>query len=167
MQQCFLNSVQNFKANGQAALVIALGEHDNLWILARSACSFYSCYIFSFFIIFTKKYPCRRPFGVLDIGISASASALTSALASALQKVYFVFEVFIFTFRSFLWSKTSIVKSFSSTLPSLSGRFSCCLEQLFFRQPIMVCFRRKELDSNRYLRSFKNTQVWNLQFACQ
>ena len=30
VQQCFLNSMQNFKANGKAALVIALGDHDNL-----------------------------------------------------------------------------------------------------------------------------------------
>ena len=27
------NSVQNFKANGRAVLVLALGEHDSLWLL--------------------------------------------------------------------------------------------------------------------------------------
>ena len=67
-----LNSVQNFKAIGKAVLLLAIGEHDNLWVLlillqvhrqnfpsssfnlARSTCSFNWCYIFSFVIIFTN-----------------------------------------------------------------------------------------------------------------
>ena len=56
------NSEQIFKANGLAVLVLALEEHDKLWFFAsssplklswhssfnsaRSACSFYWCYIF-------------------------------------------------------------------------------------------------------------------------
>ena len=57
-------SVQNFKANGKTVLVLALGEHDNLFTyftsssslkfslhssfnLAKSTYSFYWCYIFS------------------------------------------------------------------------------------------------------------------------
>ena len=64
-------------------------------------------------------------------------------------------EVFIFAIRSYLWSETSVVKSYSSTLAVFSGRFSCCLEQLFCREHIRACFWRKELHSRRYLRSFK------------
>ena len=48
--------------------------------------------------------------------LEISASALTSASASLLQKFYFAFG-------SFLWSKTSMVKSFSSTLAGLSSKF--------------------------------------------
>ena len=60
------NSVQNLKANGQALLVLALGEHGTIWFLlislpvhyqncwhfsfnlARNTYSFYWYYIFSF-----------------------------------------------------------------------------------------------------------------------
>ena len=67
------NFVQNFRANRQAVLVLALEENDNLWFiiisllvhhqnsrhssfnLARSTCTFYWSYIFSFVFIFTKN----------------------------------------------------------------------------------------------------------------
>ena len=32
----FRNSLQNLRASGQAVLVLALGEHDNLWFLLIS-----------------------------------------------------------------------------------------------------------------------------------
>ena len=42
------------------------------------------------------------------------------------------FEVFIFALRSFLWTKTSMVKSFSIILVALTGKFGCCLEQFSY-----------------------------------
>ena len=58
-----------------------------------------------------------------------------------------------------------MMKSFPSTLVGLPGSFSCYLEQLFFAEPVRFCFRRKELHSRCYFRSFKNTQGWKLQLA--
>ena len=72
------------------------------------------------------------------------------------KKFILPFEVLIFDFWSFLWSKTSMRKSFSSTLVGPLWRF-----QLLF----IACFWRKELHSGRYLRNFKNTHCWKLQFA--
>ena len=51
------------------------------------------------------------PFGNLGIGIDIVISL--------------PFEALIFTFRSFLWSKTSMVKSFSYTLASFPGIVWC------------------------------------------
>ena len=42
------------------------------------------------------------------------------------KKLILPFEVLIFAFRSFPRSKTSLWKSFSSTLAGLPGYFSCC-----------------------------------------
>ena len=112
---------------------------------------------------------CRKlylwPFGNLGIGISASASALTSAWASALQRIYFVLRSLYFCLSKFYMKKTSMVKYFSSTLAGLSCSFIQCLEQLFCRKPVSVCYLRKALHSRRYLRSFKNTQGLKLHFA--
>ena len=90
--------------------------------------------------------------------ISASALALTSALA--LQKVYFAL-------RTFSLSKTSMRKSFPSIFAGFPRSFSCCLEQLFSRKLVSTCFWRKELNSGRYLTSFKSRHGWKLQFADQ
>ena len=95
--------------------------------------------------------------------ISASASAMTSAL----QKNFFFLRSFYFYFSKFLMKKTSMVKSFSSTLVHLPGNFSRCLEQLFCRKPVSNCFWRQELHSRRNLRSFKNTHGWKLHFALE
>ena len=73
---------------------------------------------------------------------------------------------FFFAFRSFLWSKTSMVKSFSTTFVNLPGSVCCYLEQLFSREVVSACFWRKKLRHGRYLRSFKNTQGWKLQLVC-
>ena len=73
------------------------------------------------------------------------------------------FEVLIIAFRSFLWSKTSMFKSFSSTLVGVLRSSNCSLEQLFCWELISTCFWRKELFSGRYFRSFKSTQAWRLQ----
>ena len=77
-------------------------------------------------------------------------------------KFFLPFEVLIFAFRSFLLSKTSMVKSFSNTLASFPESVCCCLEQLFCSDVFSACFWRKELRYGRYLRSFKNTQGWKL-----
>ena len=53
----------------------------------------------------------QMPFGNLGIGIDIVISL--------------PFEALIFTFRSFLWSKTSMVKSFSYTLASFPGIVWC------------------------------------------
>ena len=55
------------------------------------------------------------PFGNLGIGISIGIDIVISL----------PFEALIFTFRSFLWSKTSMVKSFSYTLASFPGSVWC------------------------------------------
>ena len=94
----------------------------------------------------------QMPFGNLGIGIDIVISL--------------PFEALIFTFRSFLWSKTSMVKSFSNTLASFPGSVCCCLEQLFCRDVASACFWRKELRHGRYLRSFKNMQGWKLRLVC-
>ena len=75
-------------------------------------------------------------------------------------------EALSFAFRSFLLSKTSMVKSFSNTLESFHESVCCCLEQLFCRGVVSACFWRNELRHGRYLRSFKNTQGWKLQLEC-
>ena len=77
---------------------------------------------------FICKSNIYRPFGNLGIGISASASALTSVLASALQKFYFVLRNHYFCLSKFYIKKTSMVKYFSRTLADLPGGFSRCLE---------------------------------------
>ena len=56
--------------------------------------------------------------------------------------IFLPFNVLIFAFRSFLWSKTR--------LPGSSSR---CLVQLFCREPVSTRFWRKELHSRRYLRN--------------
>ena len=99
--------------------------------------------------------------------ISASASAMTSASVSALQKKNFFLRSFYFYLSKFLMKKTATVKSFSSTLAHLPGNFSRCLEQLFCRKPVSNCFWRQELHSRRNLRSFKNTHGWKLHFALE
>ena len=78
-------------------------------------------------------------------------------------KIFLSFKALIFTFRSFLLSKISMVKFFSNALASFSASVCCCLEQLFCRDVISTCFWRKELRHGRYLKSFKNTQGWKLQ----
>ena len=52
------------------------------------------------------------PFGNIGIGISASASALTSVSTSALQQIYFVFRSLYFCLSKFYMKKTSMVKYF-------------------------------------------------------
>ena len=69
------------------------------------------------------------------------------------------FETLFFAFRSFLWSKTSIVKSLSNTLASFSGSVYCCLEQLFCRDIVSACLWRKELRHGRYLIVFKTRKA--------
>ena len=95
------------------------------------------------------------PFGNIGIGISASASALTSVSTSALQQIYFVFRSLYFCLSKFYMKKTSMVKYFSSELADLPRSFRRCLEQLFCRKPVSACFWRKKLQSRCYLRSFK------------
>ena len=72
--------------------------------------------------------------------ISASASALRSALASALQKIYFVLRSLYFWLLKFYIKKIWMVKYFSSTLSDLPGSFRRCLEQLFCRKPVSAWF---------------------------
>ena len=78
-----------------------------------------------------------RSFENLGIGILASALALTSTLASALEK-----KLFCLTKSLFLpyMKKTSLVEYFSSTLADFLGSFKRYLEQLFCRKPINTCF---------------------------
>ena len=99
----------------------------------------------------------ERPFGNLDIGISASASAL--------QKICFVLRSLYFCFSKFYMKKTSMVKYFSSTHADLPRSFRRCLGQLFCRKPVSAWFWRKEVRDRRYLRSFENTQGLKLHFA--
>ena len=87
----------------------------------------------------------RNPFLISALNnahleISASASALTLASASALQNFFFVLRSFYFCFSKYNMKKTSMVKSFSSTLAHIPGSFSRCLEQLFCRKPVSTCF---------------------------
>ena len=53
--------------------------------------------------------------------------------ASALQKNFFFLRSFYFCLLKFLMKKTSMVKSFLSTLAHLPRSFNRCLEQLFCR----------------------------------
>ena len=77
------------------------------------------------------------------------------------------FEALIFAFRSFLLSKTSMVKSFSNTLASFPESVCFCLEQLFCRDVVSACVWRKELYLRKcYLTSFKNTQGCKLKLVC-
>ena len=92
--------------------------------------------------------PWRWSFGNLGIGFPISVSALTSA--SALD-FFLPFEALSFAFWSFLWSKTSMVKSFSKTLASFPERVCCSLEQLFCSDVVSACFWRKELRYECYL----------------
>ena len=106
-----------------------------------------------------------RPFGILGIGILASALALLASVsAPALQKIYFVLQSLYFCLSKFYMKKISMVKYFWSTLADLPGSFSQYLEQLFCKKSVSACFWRKKLHSRRYLRSFKNTQGWKLYF---
>ena len=57
-----------------------------------------------------------------------------------------------------------MVKYFSSALADIPGSFRWCLEYLFCRKPVSICFWRKELHSRRYFKSFKNTQSLKLHF---
>ena len=58
----------------------------------------------------------------LDIGIGIDVG-----ISIDIAKLYFALRSFIFAFQSFLWSKTPMFKSFSSTLADLPRSFSCCL----------------------------------------
>ena len=107
----------------------------------------------------------QRSLRNLGIGFSASASALTSASASTLEKFHFVLQSLYFYLSKFLMEKTSMVKFFSNTLADLPGSFRNYFVQLFCRKPASACFWRKELHSRLCLRSFKNTQSWKLHFA--
>ena len=91
----------------------------------------------------------------IDVGISIG-----------IVNFFLPFEALSFAFRSFLWSKTSMVKSFSTTFVNLPGSVCCYLEQLFSREVVSACFWRKKLRHGRCLRSFKNTQGWKLQLVC-
>ena len=75
------------------------------------------------------------------------------------KKTVLYSAAFMFVFRSYLWSETSMVSSFSTALAGLAERFSSCLEQLFCRETVRACLWRKELHSRRYLRSCKNTEL--------
>ena len=97
--------------------------------------------------------------------ISALASGHQRRHWQWIAKKFFFLRSFYFCISKFLMRKTSMVKSFSSTLAYLPGSFSCCLEQLLSRKPVTTCFWRKELHSRRYIRSFKNTHGWKLDFA--
>ena len=56
-------------------------------------------------------------------------------------------------------SKTTMLKSFLSTLADHPGSFSkSCLELLFCRDPGGICFRR----SSGMFQNFKNRQCWRL-----
>ena len=68
-------------------------------------------------------------------------------------------ETLFFDFWSFLWSKTSMVKSLSNTLASFSGSVYCCLEQLLCRDIVSACLWRKELHNGCYLRVFKTRKA--------
>ena len=74
-------------------------------------------------------------------------------------------EVLFLIQLSAIWklsSKKSMVESFLSTLEDLPEGFpKRCLQQLLCREPVSICFCKKELHSRRYLRNFrkfKNTQ---------
>ena len=95
-----------------------------------------------------------------------SSIGIDVGIGIGIANFFFSFEALIFAFRSFLWSKISMMKSFTNTLESFPGSVCCCLEQLFCRDVVSACFLRKELCHARYLRSFKNTQSWKLQLAC-
>ena len=90
-------------------------------------------------IIQILQWQTIQPFGNLGISISASASALTSAAASALQNFFFL-RSFYFCLSKILMKKKSMVKSFSSALAHLPGSCSRCLQQLFCRKPVSTCF---------------------------
>ena len=62
----------------------------------------------------------------ISIGIDVS-------IGISIVNLFLSFKALIFAFRSFLWSKTSMAKSFSNTLASFPGSVCYCLEQLFCR----------------------------------
>ena len=108
-----------------------------------------------FNLLYLPKYFCsfRGPFGKIGLSIG-------------IVKVLFLpFDVLIKSCLSrFFMNKTSMGLPFQVHLQVLSEGFSCCLEQLFSREPVSTCLWKKELHSRRYLRSFKNRQGWNPQF---
>ena len=55
------------------------------------------------------------------------------SIGISIVNLFLSFKALIFAFRSFLWSKTSMAKSFSNTLASFPGSVCYCLEQLFCR----------------------------------
>ena len=52
---------------------------------------------------------------------------------------FLLFEALLFAFRSFLLSKTSMLKFFSKTLASFLESVCCCSEQLFCRDVVSAC----------------------------
>ena len=88
--------------------------------------------------------------GHLEISASASRHQHRYWRRHRHCNFFFPFSALFFTFRSFLWNKTFMVKSFSN----------------FCRDVASACFWRKELRHGCYLRSFKNTQGWKLQLVC-
>ena len=75
-----------------------------------------------------------QPFGNLGINIGIDVG-IGIAIA-----IFFFLRSFYFCLSKFLMKKTSVVKSFSSTLAHLPGSCSCCLEQLLCRKPVSTCF---------------------------
>ena len=60
-----------------------------------------------------------------------------------------------FSIFCILSSETSMVEFFLSTFADFTETFpKRSLEQLFWREPVSVCFCKKELHSTRYLRNF-------------
>ena len=125
-------------------------------------------FLWTFFFFSDKPFHKTAPNGHLEISASTSQHQHRHFRRHRHRhcKFYLLSEALNFAFRSFLWSKTSMVKSFLNTLPSFPGNVCCCLEQLFCRDVVSACFWKKELRHGRYFRSFKNTQDWKLQLVC-
>lgn len=88
-----------------------------------------------------------RSFGNLDNGIS------------------FHFAFWCFFYFVYYEVKHRWWSPFLSTFLDLPGSFSCCLEQIFWSEPISTCLWRNELHSTNHIRSFTNKESWKLQFA--
>ena len=63
--------------------------------------------------------------------------------------IFLLFEALLFAFRSFLLSKTSMLKFFSKTLASFPESVCCCSEQLFCRD--VVAPASEERNSAMYV----------------
>ena len=106
-----------------------------------------------------QKMFLSRPFGNLDIGISASASSLESTLASALQKICFCLQKLFFENRITMFF-LELSYGISTTLLQIrvpchpsKGVYWCSRKRLFelSEAPVRGCFEKNNCFKNFWI----------------